>query len=128
MIITHVNPDTMHRNPYFSQGVLVDGGRTLYIGEQNGVDETGAIVAGGAVAQALQAIDQVKRVLAEVGADETNVVRLTAYFTKDASADDVIAASAQAWGAKPTALTVLQVYGLGRPDALVGIEAVAVID
>src|SRR5690606_33921857 len=44
--ITHINPDSMHKNPAFSQGVLVEGGRTLYVGEQNGVDATGAIVSG----------------------------------------------------------------------------------
>jgi len=47
MTITHINPDSMHKNPAFSQAVLVEGGRTLYIGEQNGVDDSGAIVAGG---------------------------------------------------------------------------------
>jgi hypothetical protein len=29
MTITHVNPETMHRNSAFSQAVLVEGGRTL---------------------------------------------------------------------------------------------------
>ena len=55
MTITHINPDTMHKNPVFSQGMLVEGGKTLYVGEQNGVDANGAIVAGGAKAQAGEA-------------------------------------------------------------------------
>jgi 2-iminobutanoate/2-iminopropanoate deaminase len=48
MTITHINPVTLHRNPVFSQGTLAGGGRTLYIGEQNGTDAAGAIVEGGA--------------------------------------------------------------------------------
>ena len=127
MTITHINPDTMHKNPAFSQGVLVERGRTLYIGEQNGVDENGAIVAGGAKAQSIQALEQVKLVLADVGADQSNVVRLTVYVAKDVELDDVTAAAMEAWGPHATALTVVKVHALGREGALVGIEAVAVI-
>ena len=127
MTITHVNPETMHKNPYFSQAVLVEGGRTLYIGEQNGVDDAGAIVPGGAKAQALAALDQVKRILTDVGADQSNVVRLTVYFSKETTLDPIFEASNESWGDHPTAITVLQVHALGREDALVGIEAVAVI-
>lgn len=127
MTITHVNPDTMHKNPYFSQAVLVEGGRTLYIGEQNGVDESGAIVPGGAKAQALAALGQVKKILAEVGADQSNVVRLTVYYSRETPLDPIFEASNEAWGNHPTAITVLQVHALGREGALVGIEAVAAL-
>lgn len=34
-------------------------------------------------------------------------------------------AAAQVWGQHPTAVTVLQVAGLARPDCLVEIEALA---
>ena len=127
MTITHVNPDTMHNNPYFSQAVLVEGGRTLYIGEQNGVDESGAIVPGGAKAQALAALGQVKKILAEVGADQSNVVRMAVYVAAGQSVDEGFAASMRVWGQHPTAITVLFVAALGRPDALVEIEATAVM-
>jgi 2-iminobutanoate/2-iminopropanoate deaminase len=127
MTITHVNPDTMHKNPYFSQAVLVEGGRTLYIGEQNGVDETGAIVPGGAKAQALAALDQVKKVLTDVGADQSNVVRLTVYFSSETTLDPIFEASQESWGDHPTAITILQVHAMARAGALVGIEAVAVV-
>jgi enamine deaminase RidA (YjgF/YER057c/UK114 family) len=127
MTITHVNPDTMHKNPHFSQAVLAEGGRTLYIGEQNGVDAAGAIVPGGAKAQALAALDQLKKILSDVGADQSNVVRMTVYFSKDTPLDPIFEASNEAWGNHPTAITVLQVHALGRVDALVGIEAVALL-
>ena len=41
MTISHINPATLHRNPVFSQGTLAEGGRTLYVGEQNGTDSVG---------------------------------------------------------------------------------------
>jgi enamine deaminase RidA (YjgF/YER057c/UK114 family) len=127
MNITHVNPDSMHKNPYFSQAVLVEGGRTLYIGEQNGVDADGAIVPGGTGAQTAAAYGQIRKILAEVGGDQTNVVRLVIYLAPDASLQEGLAASGEAWGDHPTAITVVHVAALGRPDALIGIEAVAVV-
>ena len=125
MTITHINPDTMHKNPAFSQGVLVEGGRTLWVGEQNGVDETGAIVEGGAYAQTAAALRQVLLVLDEVGADQSNVVRMVVYYSKNTSLDEIFPASQDVWGNHPTTITVQQVHALGRLDALVGIEVVA---
>lgn len=125
MTITHINPEGMHKNSAFSQAVLVDGGRTLYIGEQNGVDATGALVPGGAKAEAIAALEQIKLVLADVGADQSNVVKMTVYYPKQTSLDEIFAASGEAWGDHPTAITVLQVHAMGRPGALVGIEAIA---
>jgi len=127
MTITHINPDSMHKNPAFSQAVLVEGGRTLYIGEQNGVDNSGAIVAGGTGAQTAAAYGQIRTILAEVGGDQSNVVRLVIYLAPEADLAEGFAASGEAWGDYPTAITVVYVAKLGRPDALIGIEAVAVL-
>ena len=124
MTLTHVNPSTMHQNPYFSQATLVDGGRLLFIGEQNGVDASGEIVPGGAGPQAAQAVEQVKTILADVGADTSAVAKLTVYYSKDVALDDVFGPAIERWGTQPTAITVLQVYALGREGAVVGIEAV----
>ena len=45
MSIEHLNPDGMHRNPAFSQAVVVTNpGRTIYIGGQNAVNAQGEIV------------------------------------------------------------------------------------
>ncbi|MET1052318.1 MAG: RidA family protein [Mycetocola sp.] len=127
MTLTHINPGSMHHNPYFSQATLVDGGRLLFIGEQNGVDASGEIVAGGAAAQAIQAIEQVKLILADVGADTSAVAKLTVYFARDVELDEIIGPAMQNWGPHPTAITVLQVHALGRAGALVGIEAVVAL-
>ncbi|KRC59329.1 translation initiation inhibitor [Agromyces sp. Root81] len=129
MEITHLNPETLHSNPAFSQGVLVTGAhRTLHVGGQNGTDPSGAIVPGGLGPQTEQAIRNVLTVLAEAGADQSNVVRLAVYLAAGQSVDEGYAASARVWGPYPTALTVLIVAALGRPDALVELEATAVIE
>jgi enamine deaminase RidA (YjgF/YER057c/UK114 family) len=122
--ITHINPDALHKNPAFSQGVLAEGGRTLYIGEQNGTDATGAIT-GDYADQTRQALRNILAVLAEVGADQSNVVKMTIYIAAGQDPNAGYAASAEVWGYNATAVTVLIVSALGRPEALVGIEAIA---
>ncbi|MDR6905237.1 enamine deaminase RidA (YjgF/YER057c/UK114 family) [Agromyces sp. 3263] len=129
MEITHLNPASSFRNPAFSQGVLVRGASNLlYVGGQNATDSSGAIIEGGLGAQTEQALKNVLAVLAEAGADQSNVVRLAVYLVDGESVDEGYAASAKVWGMNPTALTVLIVPRLGRPDALVEIEAVAVLE
>ena len=78
--------------------------------------------------QTEQALRNVLAVLAEAGADQANVVRMAVYVAAGQSVDEGFAASMRVWGQHPTAITVLFVAALGRPDALVEIEAVAAID
>jgi enamine deaminase RidA (YjgF/YER057c/UK114 family) len=124
--ITHINPAGLHTNPAFSQATLAEGGRTLYIGGQNGTDSAGAI-SGDFAAQTRQAYRNVLAILSEVGADQSAVVKLTIYLVAGQSIADGFAASVEVWGLYPTALTVVEVAGLGRPEALVEIDAVAVV-
>jgi enamine deaminase RidA (YjgF/YER057c/UK114 family) len=128
MEITHLNPESLFSNPAFSQGVLVRGASDmLYVGGQNGTDASGAIVEGGLGPQTEQALRNVLAVLAEAGADQTNVVRLAVYMVEGQSVEEGYAASGRVWGPHATALTVLTVADLGRPEALVEIEAIAAI-
>ncbi|MCD2443235.1 RidA family protein [Agromyces sp. SYSU K20354] len=128
MEITHLNPDTLHTNPAFSQGVIVRGAHdTLYVGGQNGTDASGAIVPGGLGPQTEQALSNVLAVLADAGADQSNVVRMAVYVVAGQSIDEGYAASLKVWGPNPTALTALVVPGLGRPDALVEVEVIAAV-
>jgi enamine deaminase RidA (YjgF/YER057c/UK114 family) len=36
MKIAHINPDGLYKSPAFSQAVVAEGGKTIYIGGQNG--------------------------------------------------------------------------------------------
>jgi enamine deaminase RidA (YjgF/YER057c/UK114 family) len=126
MTVTHLNPAALHRNPAFSQGTIAPAGRTLYVGEQNGTDATGQIT-GGLEEQTAQALRNVLAVLAEGGASVTDVVKLTIYLAESVDPDEAYRASAEVWGMNPTAVTVLKVASLGRPEALVGVEAIAAL-
>ena len=78
MPLTHLNPSSMHRNPAFSQGVVIEpGSRLVVVGGQNGVDATGAVVGPGLREQTAQALRNVLTVLGEVGATQEDVAKLT---------------------------------------------------
>ena len=130
MKITHVNPGTLYRSPVFSQGVLVEGGKTLYIGGQNGILSDGSLVGKDLASQTEQACKNIIEILKSVGASQENVVKQTIYVVKGQDIRDGFVAAQKAWGNFPTAISVVTVEGLGMPGAgvLVEIEAVAVIE
>ena len=126
MTLTHINPDSMHRNPAFSQGVLVEGpGSLLVVGGQNGVDENGTIVSDDAGEQSIQALRNVLTVLQSVGCSQADVARLAIYLAEGVDINAAYAAAQTVWGPHPTAITVLFVSDVGPEGALVEIEALA---
>jgi 2-iminobutanoate/2-iminopropanoate deaminase len=128
MQITHLNPPSLHRNPAFSQGVLVEQpGRLVIVGGQNGTDATGQIVGSDLGAQTRQALHNVLEVLKAAGGSQEHVIKLTIYIVAGQSIEAGFQASREVWGYHATAISVLFVAGLGRPDALVEIEAMAAL-
>ncbi|MFL1431589.1 MULTISPECIES: RidA family protein [unclassified Nocardiopsis] len=124
--LTHLNPAALHTNPAFSQGVRVDGGSLVVVGGQNGTDATGAVVSDDLGEQTVQAFRNVLAVLAEAGADQTHVAKLTIHLKVGGDVTAGYRAAGEVWGPHPTAITVLQVAGFARPDVLVEIDALAV--
>ena len=126
MPLTHINPDTLHVNPAFSQGVLIEPpGSLLIVGGQNGTDGAGAIVPGGLREQTAQALRNVLAVLAAAGCTQEHVATMTIHLVAPADIMEGFAAAQEVWGRHATAITVLQVAALGRSDALVEIDALA---
>jgi len=125
--LTRLNPDSLHASPAFSQGIAVaPGGTTVYVGGQNGTDSTG-VITGDIAAQTSQALRNVLAVLSAAGAGPEQVVRLTIHLAADADLPAAFAVTPAVWGAHPTTITVLRVTGFARPEALVEIDAIAVI-
>lgn len=128
MKITHINPDTLYKSPVFSQAVLVEGGRTLYIGGQNGILPDGKMASDSLSGQTEQALKNILEILKSVGASQENVVKLTVYTAKGQDIREGYAASQKTWGNHPTAITGFFVESLAVPGALVEIEAIAVLN
>lgn len=127
MKITHINPDELHKNPAFSQAVLVEGGKTLYIGGQNGTLADGKMSGSTLASQTEQALKNMITILKSVGGSQQNVVKQTIYVVKGQDIKEGYAATQKAWGNFPTAITFVFVDSLGVPGALVEIDAIAVL-
>lgn len=128
MKITHINPDGLHKNPAFSQAVVAEGGKTIYIGGQNGILPDGTMAGDTLASQTEQALKNMLEILRTVGASQENVVKQTIYVVKGQDIREGFAATQKAWGNFPTAISFIFVEGLGVPGALVEIEAIAVVD
>jgi 2-iminobutanoate/2-iminopropanoate deaminase len=128
MKITHINPDGLYKSPVFSQAVAAEGGKTIYIGGQNGILSDGSMAGDTLASQTEQAYKNILMILKTVGATQENVVKQTIYVVKGQDIREGYAATQRVWGNFPTAISVVLVESLGVPGALIEIEAIAVVD
>ena len=131
MAIEHINPEGMLKSPAFSQGIIVPAGaRMLIIGGQDGVDATGKVVSKDLGEQTAKAVDNLIRVLEAAGGKLENLVRVGIYLKGDVDIRPGFEAWMKRWGQRPNPPTVvgMRVAGLAVPDALVEIEATAVLE
>lgn len=113
----------------YSNGVVA-AGRHIYIAGQVGWDAHGQF-ASGLAAQVGQALENIRAVLAEAAATPQHVVRLTWYVTSReayyAQLREIGAAYRTVMGKHFPAMSVVQVVALMEAQALVEIEATAVV-
>jgi 2-iminobutanoate/2-iminopropanoate deaminase len=127
MKITYINPDGLYTSPAFSQAVVAEGGKTIYIGGQNGILPDGTMAGDTLAAQTEQAYKNILEILKTVGASQENVVKQTISVVKGQDIREGYAATQKVWGNFPTAISFAFVESLGVPGALVEIEAIAVV-
>lgn len=131
MPIEHLNPDSMHRNPAFSQGIIIPANaRLLVIGGQNAVNKQGEVVGkGDMAAQTTQALDNLITVLEAAGGNLDGLIRVGIYFKAGADINAGFGAWMKRAGAikHPPTVTGFQVAGLAHPDYLIEIEATAIL-
>ncbi len=128
--ITRLHPDGLVRSPAFSHvAVVPPGATTIYVGGQNGVDESGAVVSSDAAEQSARAIDNAATALAAAGATLADVVQWTVLLAEGADLGAAYGAVAQklASDGEPALVTAAIVSALGVPGALVEVSAVAAV-
>ena len=125
---THLNPDSMAKNPAFSQAVVVTEPKaTIYVGGQNGVDADGSVVEGGLYEQAKQAFLNLQTVLAAADAELTDVVHWRVAVVEGEDVRDGLRAFQEVWGTKPDPPAIsVHAVGMANPAFLCEIDAVAV--
>jgi enamine deaminase RidA (YjgF/YER057c/UK114 family) len=129
--IERLNPEGLHKNPAYSQAVAVTGPvKTVYVGGQNAVDAEGGLVGKGDLkAQSVRALRNVESAVAEAGGRLDDVVKWNVFIVEGQPIPLGFEAFLEVWpaGAEPPVVTVAIVSGLGNPDYLVEIEAIAII-
>lgn len=129
--VEYINPEGMATPRGYSQAIAVRKNHTtIYVGGQNAVDKNGLVLGKGDLkSQVEQALSNVETVLGAAGATLWNVVKFNIYLVQGQNPQEGFMVFAKKWGNYPNfpAITVLFVSGLGNPDWLIEIDAVAVL-
>jgi 2-iminobutanoate/2-iminopropanoate deaminase len=111
----------------FADAVTTSGaGRTIYVSGNVGFGSDGKVVDGGMGAEAAATFDNIERVLAQAGADFSQIVKINAFITDLDEYADYAAVREQRFGDKLPASATVQVAGL-LVGAHIEIDAVAFV-
>ncbi len=125
----HVNPPELAKPTGYTHVVEVVGGRTLYISGQVAVDRTGAVVGKGDLkAQTRQVFENLKSALTASGATLDDVVKITVFMSDISQVQTVRDVRDGYFKKNPPASSAVEVTRLVRPEFMIEIEAVAVVE
>lgn len=115
----------------YSHAISVTGNhQTIYIGGQNAIDEKGDLVGRDSLKkQTEQVLNNIEKILKKSDAKLENVVKFNINIVQGQNPQDGFQVFQKRWINKqnfPT-VTVLFVAGLGNPDWLIEIDAIAII-
>jgi enamine deaminase RidA (YjgF/YER057c/UK114 family) len=114
--------------PRYSQGILTESGRLLFIAGQTASDKDGNVVGKGDIeAQATQVFKNIAAVLDEAGGSFDNLVMTTTYITDRKYREGYNRVRQQYDKKESPTSTLVIVSGLANPDYLIEIAGVAVL-
>lgn len=117
----------------YSHAVATEGGRLVFLAGQTGMDATGRIAApGDLVAQFRQALTNIQIILAQAGGAMTDIAQMTFFITDKAAYRASLKPIGEVYcaffGRYYPAMTLVEVKSLFDDEAMVEIEAIAVIE
>lgn len=128
-VVKHVNPPDLTKPTGYTHVVEVTGGRTVYISGQVSVDRTGVVIGKGDLkAQTRQVFENLKSALAASGATLDDVVKITIFMTDLSQVQKVREVRDGYFTKEPPASSAVEVMRLVRPELMIEIEAVAVVE
>jgi enamine deaminase RidA (YjgF/YER057c/UK114 family) len=126
-----INPDDLPTPEAYTHVAVASGARLVFVAGQEPEDERGKLVgAGDLAAQAHQVFANVGRALAAGGARPDQVAKITIYVVhyRREQLPVIDEARVALFGDHKPADTLVGVEALSRPEFLIEVEAVAVID
>jgi enamine deaminase RidA (YjgF/YER057c/UK114 family) len=131
MEIKYINPDNMMKPRGYSHAISVSGNyKTIYIGGQNAIDENGNLIGiNDLKLQTDQILINIEKILHESGAKLENIIKFNINILQGQNAQSGFKAFQERWNnnKKFPLVTVVFVAGLGKPEWLVEIDAIAII-
>jgi enamine deaminase RidA (YjgF/YER057c/UK114 family) len=131
MTLELINPEDLPAPPTYTHVVVATGSRLVFVAGQEPEDEQGNLVGAGDLAvQARQVFANVGRALAAAGATPEQVTKITIFVVgyRRAYLPAIEEGRIALFGDHKPADTVVGVEALSRPEYLIEVEAVAVID
>jgi enamine deaminase RidA (YjgF/YER057c/UK114 family) len=127
MPLQRIQPPGLSRPPTYTH--VIKTGNTVYVAGQTATDEQGQVVGKGDItAQATQVFENLKKALAAVGADLSQIAKITVFVTDPRFREPLAEVRARYLGNNLPASTLVTVAALATPDLLIEIEAIAVVD
>jgi len=131
MALECINPTSLPTPTSYSHGVIARGSRLVFVAGQVAEDSEGNVVGRGDMsAQARQVFANIGRILAACGAKPEQVTKLTIYvagYKRDYLAL-IEAGRVEVFGSHKPTDTLIGVAMLTRPEYLLEVDALAVVD
>ena len=114
--------------PRYSQGILAEGGKLLFIAGQTASDANGNVVGKGDIkAQTRQVFDNIRAVLEAAGGSFDNMVTTTTYITDRKYREGYNEVRRDIYKKDPPTSTLVIVSGLANEDYMIEIAGIAVL-
>jgi 2-iminobutanoate/2-iminopropanoate deaminase len=114
--------------PRYSQGILAEGGKLLFVAGQTASDKDGNVVGKGDIeAQTQQVFKNLRAVLEEAGGSLDHLVMTTTYITDRKHREGYNKVRMQQYKKNFPTSTLVIITGLAHPDYLIEINGIAVL-
>ena len=128
-----INPSTLAKPVGYANGILTHGGKILFLAGQTGMDATGKIENPfDLIEQFEKTLQNIKTIVKEAGGEITDVVRMTIFVTDKRAYHAQRERIGQVYRAYFEkyfpAMTLIEVKSLYDANAMIEIEATAVIE
>lgn len=127
--LRHVNPPGLSTPTGYTHVVAPQRGRLVFIAGQVAADRSGTVVGKGDFrAQVKQVFENLKVAAEAAGGTMADIAKINVYATDLSQLAAMREVRAQYFTGPPPASTLVQVVALARPEYLIEIEAILVVD